>query len=125
MSPEPESPLALASPTRIGWIGTGVMGASMCGHFLSHGYQVTVYTRSRMKAESLVKAGASWAESLMICRWPEADGAQFDSEAEGDMTLLMDLIRQIRNARAEFNVTPGKRVPAIVVGGTKLAMLRD
>jgi valyl-tRNA synthetase len=40
------------------------------------------------------------------------------------MTLLMDLIRQIRNARAEFNVTPGKRVPAIVVGGAKLEMLQ-
>ena len=39
------------------------------------------------------------------------------------MALLMDLIRQIRNARAEFNVTPGKRVPAIVVGGDKLEML--
>jgi valyl-tRNA synthetase len=35
----------------------------------------------------------------------------------------MDLIRQIRNARAEFDVTPGKRVPAILAGGAKLEML--
>ena len=40
------------------------------------------------------------------------------------MELLMDLIRQIRNARAEFDVTPGKRIPAIVVGGPKLGMLK-
>jgi valyl-tRNA synthetase len=40
------------------------------------------------------------------------------------MALLMDLIRQIRNARAEFNVTPGKRVPAIITGANKLDMLK-
>jgi valyl-tRNA synthetase len=39
------------------------------------------------------------------------------------MALLMDLIRQVRNARAEFDVTPGKRVPAILVGGDRLGML--
>jgi valyl-tRNA synthetase len=39
------------------------------------------------------------------------------------MALLMDLIRQIRNARAEFDVTPGRRIPAIVAAGAKLEML--
>jgi len=68
-------------------------------------------------------SGDCWAESLMITTWPSADQAQFDDEAEGDMELLMDLIRQIRNARAEFDVTPGKKVPATVAGGHKLAML--
>jgi valyl-tRNA synthetase len=68
-------------------------------------------------------SGDCWAESLMITSWPKTDQAQLDDEAEGDMALLMDLIRQIRNARAEFDVTPGRKVPAIVVGGDKLAML--
>jgi valyl-tRNA synthetase len=62
-------------------------------------------------------------EALMISPWPQASGAQLDAGAEGDMVLLMDLIRQIRNARAEFDVTPGKRIPAIVAGGDKLSML--
>jgi valyl-tRNA synthetase len=35
----------------------------------------------------------------------------------------MDLIRQIRNARAEFDVTPGKPIPAIVAGGDKLPLI--
>jgi 3-hydroxyisobutyrate dehydrogenase len=32
--------MATATPqeTRVGWIGTGVMGASMCGHVLAAGY---------------------------------------------------------------------------------------
>lgn len=49
--------------TRLGWIGTGVMGASMCGHLLRAGYALTVYNRSRAKAEPLLAAGAQWADS--------------------------------------------------------------
>jgi len=49
--------------TRIGWIGTGVMGASMAGHLLKGGYPVSVYTRSRHKAQALLDAGAQWQDS--------------------------------------------------------------
>jgi 3-hydroxyisobutyrate dehydrogenase len=49
--------------TRVGWIGTGVMGSSMCGHVLDAGYRVTVTTRTRERAEPLLERGASWADS--------------------------------------------------------------
>jgi 3-hydroxyisobutyrate dehydrogenase len=49
--------------TRIGWIGTGVMGTSMCGHLLAAGYQATVYNRSREKAQPLLSKGATEARS--------------------------------------------------------------
>jgi 3-hydroxyisobutyrate dehydrogenase len=49
--------------TSLGWIGTGVMGASMCGHLLDAGYRVTVHTRTREKAEPLLERGALWARS--------------------------------------------------------------
>src|SRR5512140_1102117 len=52
-----------AGKTRIGWIGTGVMGASMCGHLLRAGFAATVFNRTRSKAEPLLAAGATWAES--------------------------------------------------------------
>jgi 3-hydroxyisobutyrate dehydrogenase len=57
--------LELAQPgrTRLGWIGTGVMGASMCGHLVKAGYPMTVYSRTRAKAEPLLEAGAAWANS--------------------------------------------------------------
>ena len=47
--------------TRIGWIGTGVMGSSMCGHLLEAGFTVTVHNRTREKAETLLERGAEWA----------------------------------------------------------------
>jgi 3-hydroxyisobutyrate dehydrogenase len=49
--------------TRIGWIGTGVMGSSMCGHLIAAGFAATVYNRSREKAQALLDRGAQWADS--------------------------------------------------------------
>ena len=54
---------AKAGETRIGWIGTGVMGASMCGHLIDAGFSASVYTRSRTKAKGLIDRGATWANS--------------------------------------------------------------
>ena len=55
--------LALPTVTRIGWIGTGVMGSSMCGHLAAAGYRVTIYSRTRSKTQPLLDRGARWAES--------------------------------------------------------------
>ena len=54
------------SHTPIGWIGTGVMGASMCGHLLQAGYPVTLYTRTKAKAQILLSRGAAWADSPRV-----------------------------------------------------------
>jgi 3-hydroxyisobutyrate dehydrogenase len=52
-----------SSQPGIGWIGVGVMGASMCGHILDAGYPVTVHTRTRATAEGLISRGAAWADT--------------------------------------------------------------
>ena len=57
---------------RVGWVGTGVMGAPMCGHLLARGYPVTVHTRNKAKAQALVDRGATWAST------PDAAGRQAD-----------------------------------------------
>src|SRR5262245_42010905 len=55
--------LAIPTTTRIGWIGTGVMGSSMCRHVLAAGYRVTLYSRTKAKAQPLLDLGAMWAGS--------------------------------------------------------------
>jgi 3-hydroxyisobutyrate dehydrogenase len=57
----------LASPTatRIGWIGTGVMGSSMCGHLLTAGYRVTVHSRTR-SANLPITRNAPWQSILCV-----------------------------------------------------------
>ncbi len=49
--------------TRIGWIGTGVMGRWMCQHLIGKGYKATVSNRSKDKAQPLLDAGAAWADT--------------------------------------------------------------
>lgn len=56
---EPISP----SNTRLGWIGTGVMGLSMCSHLINAGYSLTIFTRTPSKAQPLLSLGAHWADS--------------------------------------------------------------
>lgn len=48
---------------KIGFIGTGVMGASIVMHLLNAGHEVTIYTRTKSKAADLLAAGAKWAET--------------------------------------------------------------
>ncbi len=48
---------------RIGWIGTGVMGSSMCGHLLKAGYEINVFNRTKSKAADLIESGAVWCDS--------------------------------------------------------------
>ena len=55
--------LELSRHDNVGWIGTGVMGISMCGHLLAQGYPLWVYNRTRAKAETLLQQGAGWKDS--------------------------------------------------------------
>ena len=51
------------SSTKIGWIGTGVMGKSMVGHLMDAGFSATIYSRTKSKADDLISKGATWASS--------------------------------------------------------------
>ena len=48
---------------KIGWVGTGVMGKSMCAHLLDAGHEVSVYNRTKEKALDLINKGAKWCSN--------------------------------------------------------------
>lgn len=52
---------------RVGFIGTGIMGASMARHLMEHGFEVSVYNRTKSRAEELIASGAKWCESAGEC----------------------------------------------------------
>ena len=58
---------------KIGWIGTGVMGASMARHLLEAGHEVAVHTRTKGKASALIERVAGWSDSPAEA----AEGADF------------------------------------------------
>lgn len=50
--------------TKIGFIGTGVMGKSMVENLVKSGYPVSIYTRTKLKAEELIAEGAAWVNTI-------------------------------------------------------------
>lgn len=50
----------MSQQIRIGWIGTGVMGLSMCQRLMPKCDQFFVHNRTRQKAEPLLESGATW-----------------------------------------------------------------
>lgn len=52
---------------QIGFIGTGVMGSSMVKNLMKNGFEVSVYTRTKSKAQEVVDAGAKWCDTVAEC----------------------------------------------------------
>ena len=52
---------------KIGFIGTGIMGSAMAGHLMDAGFKVSVYNRTKSKAQPLVDRGAVWCETVGEC----------------------------------------------------------
>ncbi len=50
----------------IAFLGLGAMGARMAAHVLAAGYQVTVWNRTKSRADELVESGAKWADSPRV-----------------------------------------------------------
>lgn len=48
---------------RLAFIGLGIMGRPMAAHLLNAGYPLTVFSRTRTKAQALLDRGAEWADS--------------------------------------------------------------
>jgi 3-hydroxyisobutyrate dehydrogenase len=53
----------MSTSERLAFIGTGIMGAPMAGHLLSAGHRLIVHTRTRSRADDLLRRGAAWADS--------------------------------------------------------------
>src|SRR5688500_354319 len=98
----------LMSEQRIGWIGTGVMGLSMCGHLIAKGHRATIYSRTRSRAQPLLDKGAAWAET------PAAVAAQSDV-----VFTIVGLPSDVREVYLNTNgVLEGAQSGAVVVDMT-------
>jgi valyl-tRNA synthetase len=60
--------------------------------------------------------------ALIISRWPQDSGLA-DGEADEAIARLQEIVRAIRNVRSEYNVEPGKRIPALISAGDYVAQL--
>ena len=67
-----------------------------------------------------------WEPALIVARWPEAAPVEdWEAGAVTDFPVIMEVVRAIRNLRAENNVKPGRRIPAILVSANWQTVLRQ
>ena len=67
-----------------------------------------------------------WGEALMTAAWPvESPVEAWEAEKIADFQLIMELIRTVRNTRAEKKVQPGKKIPAILVAGDRYEVVYE
>ncbi len=65
---------------------------------------------------------AAWPAGLIVAPWPTT--ARSDDAAESEMGLIMDMVRAIRNARAEYDVKPGQQLHASISAGDRAPQLK-
>ncbi|MBN2499714.1 MAG: valine--tRNA ligase, partial [Anaerolineales bacterium] len=69
---------------------------------------------------------AGWEDALIVAKWPQPKEERvWEADAITGFTLVMDIIRAIRNLRSEKNVKPGLRIPAILVGEVTTCVLEE
>jgi len=90
---------------------------------LLHPYMPYVTEEIWQHLKTAAGGGQTWGEALIVAPWPEP--GPIDEAAETEMSVLIEVIRGIRNARAEYNVEPGRRIPAVIAAGDKVALLQE
>jgi valyl-tRNA synthetase len=84
------------------------------------------HLRKALLGSPLDDLAKDWTEALIVASWPEPRPHEDweDGKVE-DFALLQEMIRAIRNLRAEKKVSPAKRIPAVIVGGIRTDLLKE
>ncbi len=84
------------------------------------------HLRRALLQSPLAALARDWPEALIVAPWPEPRPEQgWEAGKMADFALVQEIIRSIRNVRAEKKVSPAKRLPATLAGGTKTALLKE
>jgi valyl-tRNA synthetase len=84
------------------------------------------HLRTALLDSPLADLAREWPEMLIAASWPEPRLPEgWEAQKLADFTLVQDIVRAIRNVRAEKAVKPGRRIPAAISGGYKAAVLNE
>ena len=53
---------------------------------------------------------------LITARWPEFDESSFDNPSEVEYSRIMDMVRGVRNIKAEMNIPPSSKTAVYYIG---------
>jgi 3-hydroxyisobutyrate dehydrogenase-like beta-hydroxyacid dehydrogenase len=108
-----------ATAMKVGFIGLGNMGAGMAANLLKAGHEVTVYNRTRAKADELVKQDATAATGVSdVCRADAvmtmlANDEAVESVVYGDQGVLASLARgAVHISSSTISIALSERIAA-------------
>ena len=83
------------------------------------------HLRKAVLDSPLAEEAADWPDALIVASWP-MPRTEEDWEAQRvvDFTLVQEVVRSIRNLRAEKNVPPGRLLPATVAAGEQMGLIQ-
>ena len=84
------------------------------------------HLRRVMLGSPLSSLASDWPDALIVARWPESRASEGWEESKvADFEVMQEIVRAIRNLRAEKVVAPGRRIPATIAAGAKLNLFNE
>jgi valyl-tRNA synthetase len=84
------------------------------------------HLRQTLIESPISNIASDWPDALIIASWPaprEPEG--WEESKVADFELVQEIVRSIRNLRAEKGVAPSKRIAATIAAGAKLELLKE
>jgi len=83
------------------------------------------YLKQTAQEKSVAFAPAGgWEDALIVAKFPEPRSQEgWEEQKTHDFGLVQEIVRSIRNLRAEKKVAPGKKIPAVMACGDRLHVL--
>jgi valyl-tRNA synthetase len=84
------------------------------------------HLKKALQASPLASLAKDWPVMLIVASWPEPRPEEkWEAGKTADFMLIQEIVRSIRNLRAEQDVKPGKKLPAVFAAGEKTALLLE
>lgn len=105
---------------RLGWIGTGRMGSALAGRLLDAGHELTVYNRTRAKAQPLAERGARVVDAVADLAGLDVVFTTVSASAD-----LADVVLGEGGLLSRADVAPGVIVDSSTVSAEVSAQVRS
>jgi valyl-tRNA synthetase len=84
------------------------------------------HLRNTLRESPISSLSEDWPPALIVAKFPQPRQPEGWEDAKvADFELIQEIVRAIRNLRAEKNVAPSKKIPATLVSGERIGLLKD
>jgi valyl-tRNA synthetase len=88
--------------------------------------EVWGHLRNALRESPLSELSKDWGPALIVAKFPEPREPEGWEESKiADFALIQEIVRAIRNLRAEKNVVPNKKLAASISAGAKTDLIQD